>query len=380
MKLPVLSLTNPVHRLVLQIAAYAGFFLAALVFFIVLFFPFNRWKDDIEDILLQRTGKTITIEGVEGWRLIGIKLKGVTILSDKSARRQGLPAGPGGTVGKLGGTASAGAKEGMEDSKEDKGAAKTGKEARVETGKTAPEGTYVDSVAVRPALLPLLTGKKGVVFDVEIYDGEIDGKVTFGKKTVIDVDLDDLDLRAMTFLENLLGLPFLGEVNGRADLEYSGKNAIDTKGTIELKVADLQIGDRDSKLDLSKAGGGIIKGAIKFEPVEIGDLVVKLSGEGGRLQVLKMEAASRHIEIKGGGEVKINQPISMTMLNLYVKFKFKDEYVESSAMTKSVFSTLDRLTKFRQAKRTDGFWGFAIRGALSGGIRPIPAKVGPNGM
>ena len=378
MKMPVLSLTNPVHRLVLQIAAYIGFFLVALVFFIVIFFPFNRWKDDIEDILLQRTGKTITIEEVEGWRLIGIKLKGVTILSDKSTRKQGLPPGPGGTMGKLAGTVAdpSGTKEGT-DGKE---AAKTGKEAKEKTVKNAPEGTYVDSVAVRPALLPLLTGKKGVVFDVEIYDGEIDGKVTFGKKTVIDVDLDDLDLRAMTFLENLLGLPFLGEVNGRAGLEYSGKNAIDAKGTIKLKIADLQIGDRDSKLDLSKAGGGIIKGAIKFEPVEIGDLVLKLSGEGGRLQVLQMEAASRHNEIKGGGEVKINQPISMTMLNLYVKFKFKDEYVESSAMTKSVFSTLDRLTKFRQAKRPDGFWGFAIRGALSGGIRPIPAKVGPNGM
>jgi type II secretion system protein N len=386
MKMPVLSLTNPVHRLVLQIAAYVGFFLAALVFFIYLFFPFNRWKDDIEDILLQRTGKTFTIEKVEGWRLIGIKLKGVTILSDKSTRKGGLTPGPGGTMGKLAGTASAGVdaapsgtKEGMEN-KEGKGAAKTGKEAREKTVEKTPEGTVVDSVAVRPALLPLLTGKKGVVFDVEIYGGEIDGKVTFGKKTVIDVDLDDLDLRAMTFLENLLGLPFLGEVNGRADLEYSGKNAIDAKGTIKLKIADMQIGDRDSKLDLSKAGGGIIKGAIKFEPVEIGDLVVKLSGEGGRLRVLQMEAASRHIEIKGGGELKINQPISMTMLNLYVKFKFKDEYIESSAMTKSVFSTLDRLTKFRQAKRTDGFWGFAIRGALSGGIRPIPAKVGPDGM
>jgi hypothetical protein len=112
----------------------------------------------------------------------------------------------------------------------------------------------------------------------------------------------------------------------------------------------------------------------------VGDLVLEMEGEEGKLKITKMEAASRHIELMGGGDVRVAQPIGLSSMNLYVKFRFLDAYVQSSAMTKSVFSTLDRITKFRQAKRTDGFWGFALRGTISGGLKPIPAKVGPGGM
>jgi type II secretion system protein N len=279
-----------------------------------------------------------------------------------------------------GGSAAGRSKDKLEDKAKDKAVASEKKGDEDGSEEEEREGTYVESVAVRPAILSFLTGSKGVIFDVDIYGGDIDGKVTFGKKTSIDIDIDDVDVREISFLENLIGLPFIGEVNGKVDLEYTGKTATDMEGTVKLKIDDLMIGDKGSKLDLSKAGGGIIKGAIKFEPVEVGDLVLEMEGEEGKLKITKMEAASRHIELMGGGDVRVAQPIGLSSMNLYVKFRFLDAYVQSSAMTKSVFSTLDRITKFRQAKRTDGFWGFALRGTISGGLKPIPAKVGPGGM
>lgn len=375
MNLPWINITNPMTRLLLQIGGYLFVFLFSLFFFIYLFFPYDRWKGDLEEILSQRTGKTFTIEEIDGWRLVGIKMKGVTITSPEDDEEAGGGASREKPKGK--------AKDGDKAAAKDEGAGKDKKAQEPADGPEEEErkGTYVDSVAVRPAILSFLTGSKGVIFDVDIYDGDIDGKVTFGKKkTSIDVDIDDLDVREITFLEDLIGLPFIGEVSGRVDVEYSGKTAAGMEGTVKLKVDDLRIGDKNSKLDLSKAGGGIIKGALKFEPVEVGDLVLEMKGEEGRLKITKMEAASKHIELMGGGEVRVAQPIGLSSMNLYVKFRFLDAYVQSSAMTKSVFSTLDRITKFRQAKRTDGFWGFAVRGTFSGGLKPIPAKVGPEGM
>lgn len=376
----MINITNPFHRLLLKIGLYAGVFLFTLLFFIYLFFPYNRWKGDLEDMLSQRMGKNFKIEEVEGWRLVGVKLNGVTITPENKSDEEGKSSAYTSTMVKSAVLTNGKGKSEISIDGGRKKDSKSKKNKGEKTAKEAPKGITIDSIAVRPAILSFIFGSKAVIFSVDIFDGDIDGKVKFGKKTVIDIDIDDIDVREITFLENMIGLPFIGEVDGTIDLEYSAKRMSEMSGDVKLTVKDLHIGDKDSKLDLSKAGGGIIKGAIKFEPVEVGDLVLKLSGEDGKLKIVKMEASSKHIQLHGAGELKINQPISLSILNLYIKFKFLDAYVESSSMTKSVFSTLDRLTKFRQAKRTDGFWGFAIRGTLSGGIKPIPAKIGPGGI
>jgi type II secretion system protein N len=221
----------------------------------------------------------------------------------------------------------------------------------------------------------------GLVFNVDIFEGDIDGKLKSSKKsTSIKLDLDDLDISRVEPLTGLLGIPFKGELSGDADLSYTSKDMEGPKGAVGLKVRGLQLGDKDSQIDLSRAGGGILKGAIKFDPVEMGNLVIKLKGEQGVVKVTTFGSSSNHIDLKGGGDITVRKPTPQSQLNLYVMFRFKDAYVQKSAMTKTVFSTIERLTKFRQAKRKDGFFGFSIKGALAGGIQTVPARTGPDGM
>ena len=363
------SIKNPFQKLALRVVFYIALFVVSLLLFIYLFFPYNRWKKDIEVALSQYSGKTVTIEDIDGWRIIGIKLKGVTLSSlaaaevrDKKAPRQE-----------------------DEEKSEDINKGKTTekalqKEKEQKSDRDADSGMRFDSIAARPAILSLLTGKLGIIYSAAIFDGDIDGKFKTGPMTSINVDLDDIDIESIDFLNNLLGLPFLGELKGNLDIAFPGQKTNELSGDVKLVIKNLQIGDKGSKLDLAKAGGGIMKGAIKFDPVEVGDLVLELKGENGTLNVEKLHASSKHLELDGAGEIKIKQPVSLSTLNIYVKFKFKDAYIQKSPMTKSVFSTLDKLNKFRQAKRTDGFWGFAIRGSLTGKIKPIPARIGPGGM
>ena len=363
-----LSTKNPFQKLAMKVAFYIAFFFVSLLLFIYLFFPYNRWKKDIEVILSQYSGKTVTIEDIDGWRIVGIKMKGITLSSEAAAEAQDREASK--------------EEDGEEDEEEDEGKAK-GKAAGEEKPKSDPDGDAgirFDSIAVRPAILSLLFGKVGVIYSADIFDGDIDGRFKAGKITAIKVGLDDIDIENIDFLGNLLGLPFLGELRGDMDIEFPGQKINELSGDMKLVIKDLQIGAKGSKLDLAKAGGGIMKGAIKFDPVEVGDLVLELKGEDGTLKIEKLHASSKHLELDGAGEIKIKKPFSLSTLNIYVKFKFKDAYISKSPMTKSVFSTLDRLNKFRQAKRTDGFWGFAIRGSLAGKIKPIPARIGPGGM
>jgi hypothetical protein len=90
----------------------------------------------------------------------------------------------------------------------------------------------------------------------------------------------------------------------------------------------------------------------------------------------KLESSSQHLEIRGSGDVTLHEPLLASALNIYVMFKFLPAYLDKSAMTKSIFSALDRIPKMRQAKRPDGYFGYVIKGDLKSGPRPLPSRTG----
>jgi len=361
----------------LRIICYIFSFLFFLVFFIYVFFPLNRWKGNIEEIASSYTGKVVTIDKVEGWKFIGLKLKGVRILNKEKAKEEAFQK----TIKDLDSHV-----EYLLDAFDARGNAtldgkNTAKKSDSANLKRENSGEFlIDEICFRPKIFSFLLGRKGIVFSIEVVGGEVNGEVSIGKKSNFEVDFDDVDLEKIHYFEDVIGLPFSGKVKGEMNLSFKGQKYSEADGEINIKIKEMQIGKAGGKLDLGKAAVGLISGAVKFEPVKVGNFKVGLKGESGVLKVTEMKASSEHLDIEGGGELKIGQTLSSTRIDLYLKFKFKDAYIQKSAMTRSIFSTLDRITKFRQAKRSDGFWGFAIRGTIAGGLKPVPARTGPNGI
>ena len=358
------------ERTWLKIGGYAAFFVFSFVLLCYLLFPFNRWKGTLEELMSRQLDRKVTIGSVGSWGITGLKLKDVTIEKieeDEGDRDAGIF---------------------------EKAATKAGvkkKSKKKEKKKAIP--LRIDRLGLRVALLPVLTGKVGVCFDARLFDGALKGCYVDASRSILgrrsdsppseddprsglDVKLRGIDLRQIKQLEDLVGLPFNGEVEGDVDLSYVAGLPRTAEGGVELRIEDLQVGEKGGKIDLSKAGG-VLQGEITFEPIVIGDLVLEMEGEDGVLQVENLKASSRHVEIRGAGDVSLRQPLLLSALNIYVMFKFLPAYTDKSSMTKTIFSALDRLPKMRKAKRPDGYFGYLLKGNLKNGPKFAPSRSGP---
>lgn len=365
-----LSLLGKRERLGLRFAGYGAFFLGSFLLMTYLLFPFNRWKGTLEELMSRQLDRKVTIGAVGSWGVMGLKLKDVTIeqVEQESAPRLGI-------------YEQAAAKKGIK-------IAKSKKEARK---KSVP--LHIDRLGLRLSLLATLTGKSGACFDAKLFDGRVKGCYVDASRSLwgggrdrppedddprssLKVKFRNLDLEEVPHLEAMVGLPFFGVVDGDAAISYVAGLPHTAEGEVELLVEGLRIGEPGGKLDLSKAGG-VLQGEITFEPIEVGNLEFEMKGEGGGLVVKKLEAKSRHIQIRGAGDVALRQPMMLSALNIYVMFKFLPAYTDKSSMTKTIFSALDRIPKMRKAKRPDGFFGYLVKGDLRKGPQAVPSRSGP---
>lgn len=356
------------QKLALRIAGYLAFFVVFFLLMLYLLFPFNRWKGTLQEILSRELGRRVTVGSVHGWGVTGLKLQDVRIEEPE-------PDEEGGARGRR---TPAGSRK---------------KAGRRSEPRNPP--LTVDELGLRYSLFAALRGKMGVCFDVRIYDGFIKGCYVDGARTpagepkqiesgkapprsTIDLKVRRIDLTRVERLTSLLGLPFFGTAEADVDIEYPAGDPGDVGGEVEVRLEDLRIGEPGGKLDLEKTWGGMLSGDVSFEPIEVGDLEMVLTGREGRLVVEKLGSSSRHVEIRGAGDIVMREPLLSSGLNIYLMFKFLPAYINQSAMTKTIFSTLDRLPQMRKAKRPDGYFGFLLKGDLRTGPKPLPSRSGPS--
>ncbi len=355
----------------LQLGGYVLFFICSFLLLCYLLFPFNRWKGTLEELLSQQLDRKVTIGSVGSWGLTGLKLRDVTIekVEDAEEPEAGI----------------------FEEAAAKAGVKKKGQGKKSKKKKSIP--LHIDRLGLRIALLAVVTGKVGVCFDARLFDGLVKGCYVDASRSILgsrkdeppseedprsglDVKIRGIDLNEISQLEDLVGLPFIGVVEGDVDLSYVAGLPRTAEGELELRVEDLQIGEKGGKLDLSKTGS-VLQGEITFEPIVVGDLVLEMKGEGGILAVESLEASSKHVQIRGAGDASLRQPLMLSVLNIYVMFKFLPAYTDKSSMTKTIFSALDRLPKMRKAKRPDGYFGYLLKGNMKNGPKFAPSRSGP---
>ncbi|MCM8764137.1 MAG: type II secretion system protein GspN, partial [Candidatus Omnitrophica bacterium] len=249
-KFPKISveIQNPTIKFIVKIVGYLFVFLFAFIFFIYQLFPYNRWKNEAEEIISQYIGKHVTIEKIKGWGLTGIELKGVGISSEKSIKEVATA------------IKNKNADEEPETKKEiDKKSPvdKVNTKRPSNASNTKNQNFRIDSVKIKPYFLALITGSTGAVFKIKMLAGEIGGKIKIGKKSSLRISIEDINMNNLTFIEETIGLPFIGEINGNIKIDFPGKNYQESKGMVKIKISNMQIGETGGKLNLEKAGGGI---------------------------------------------------------------------------------------------------------------------------
>jgi type II secretion system protein N len=317
---------------------FPAFYLFALAFFGYLTFPFDRLKDRViaEFDAAQRKSATpgsapmrLEIDKLGSYWLTGAQAKGVRLVMPPSKESPGDPFG-------------APAAE-----------------------KPATDSVIaIDEAHVRVRLLPLLLGRVRVDFWASVFGGEVSGSVPVGSGGSIDLDFEGVELAKVDPIVQGLGVPVKGSLTGKLELLPVDGKFNKASGSLDLKIADLGVGDGKTK----------IQGLLAIPEAKLGDVVVSAEAKDGMLRITKFASSTgKDLELVGDGKIGVREPASESTADLYVRFKFSDAYRGKNDTTKALLGApgsnapamLDLDPKVKRAKRADGFYGWHVYGPLS---------------
>ena len=227
----------------------------------------------------------------------------------------------------------------------------------------------VQSARARLGLLSLLTGSTAVSFDAELGEGEVEG--TFeqdGDAKKLVATLSKVDLDKLGLLEQMVALPMKGTLTGDFDLSL-GAQPTNTNGKIKLTVQKLVVGDGKAKLKLGSMGG------LTIDPISAGDVVVDVDVQNGVGNVKNLSANGSDLKLKGSGDIRFNQPLARSRLNVLLRLELTDAYRNKSSRTKAMFALLEgsSVPQVAMAKTPDGAYELRLTGSFRK-VQALPAN------
>jgi type II secretion system protein N len=328
---------SPRTRRILKWCLFPLFYGFVFVCFAVWTFPYDRLKDRLVAEFNARqpagTGTRIEIESMSGYWIHGIEAEGVKLVA---------PPPPPGEDGKP-------------------------KEPRV---------MKIEQMHVSISLLRLLVGTKHVKFGGDMFGGTIDGFTSDADDArTINVELEGVAVGDLPVLQEVVGLPLGGALTGTVELNMPESKLSKASGKIDLKIADLTLGDGKAK----------IQNALALPKVEAGELVLEAEATEGRLKISKLTATGKHLEVVSDGTIRLRDPLDSSLAELSLRFKFTDAYKTQDDITKGLFGEpgsnlglFDLNPKNKRAKRPDGFYAFRMTGPLAK-AEMTPAPLGAAG-
>jgi type II secretion system protein N len=323
---------NPRLRRILAYAGYPAFYVVCLVVFSYVCAPWERLKNAIVSNFNANAPLHMQVDKLTwAWRFPGVVAKGVKFV--------GTPP-----------QAEPGAKE-----------------------KPAPEYVVEDMFA-RVSMFPLLWGTTSLALSLDGFGGNIDTSVkTSSDGRSLEMELTDVDASKMPYLADLIGLPLGGTVSGKIDLKLPQEKLSLADGTIELKIADLTLGDGKTK----------IRDMIALPTVRAGQFTMKADVTEGMMKLSELSTKGPDLEVVSEGRIRLMDKPEASLAELNLRFKFADAYTNKDDMTRSIFGApgsnvpglFDLDPKMKRAKRSDGFYAWRITGPL-GRLAFAPASGG----
>ncbi|MFL5355312.1 type II secretion system protein GspN [Archangium sp.] len=183
------------------------------------------------------------------------------------------------------------------------------------------EPLNLDSVAVRPALLPL-----GVAFHANLLGGSVSGNVGGLSDVQVAVTLSNLDPSAGN-LKAFSGVDLAGKLNGTLNLTLPK-----TRGQPDLSQANGQLA-LDTK-ELIIQGGNVMvpmygtPTPMDLPRIALGNIDARIKIEKGLGTVETLQAKSDDLEIQGSGTVKLGQRLDVSQPDMDFKLRAEAEFVK----------------------------------------------------
>jgi len=318
-------------------AIFGGAGLVAYAFSLMVFFPYDRAKE-MAQAMAAAQGWDMTIADVGPTWNLGLRFSGIRMASRNEK--------PGAKVVRF-----------------------TIEEARVALGLATFFGSGSD-----------------LKVSLDAFGGRIDFATTqAGSKSKpgpfrLALKIENVNLEDVPGIRESINMPFAGHLALDADLASdTGKNA-DLHGQASFTCASCVAGD--GKTPFKVASNPFLAGGLTLPKLRLGDLVGHVAVDKGTAKLEGVEAKSPDGELTLEGEVVLRDPLNLSSLNLYLRFKLNPPFLKAAPTIEPVLQMAGSA-----GKRSDGFFGLRIfgtfmsPGAAFSTVSPVvtPARLSPAG-
>lgn len=241
-----------------------------------------------------------------------------------------------------------------------------------------PAELNVDVARVRVSLLGMLFGTRTVNFDLDAWDGHVEGAyVERGKDREVEVDIKGVELGQAEALASMLSVPLEGRLTGTIKIAMPEGKATKGSGVVTLELDDAAIGKgKDFELEIPNMG------KLGLPRLTLGNLSIQAEAKEGILRINKLVATGKDVDINGEGRIQMRELATDSIADINLSLKIADSYRTKNDKTKSIFGEpgksglLDFNPKAKTMKRPDGSWAIRLTGPLSK-ISTMPGSLVP---
>ena len=237
-----------------------------------------------------------------------------------------------------------------------------------------PARYIIDDVRVRLGLLSTMFGRPSYSFLAHALSGSVEGHVSGNnEESKVAVEIDKLVLNGVPGIQQSLGgLPVDGTVSGKLDVSVPKNLLANANGTIDVDIEDIAIGDGKAKLTVPN--DPFLSAGVTFPRVKLGKLSGQIVIEKGRARFEGVRVHSADADATLDGYVELHDPIGMSQIHAYLKFRPSEALVKREATVELMTNALAGT-----AKRSDGYLGIQMTGPLSA-MFFLPSKDPPFGV
>jgi type II secretion system protein N len=240
-----------------------------------------------------------------------------------------------------------------------------------------PKVTVIDELYGSVSVFRLLFGKVAGSFGATMQSGEIEGDFSSSDaEQSLALKLSQVAVGEIPMLADLAGLPLKGVVDGEIEVTLPEKMPTKAEGKVALTMDGVAAGDGKAK---------VLK-VIALPELKVGTVKIAATIAEGRVKLDTVSAKGADFEMVMDGNVRLREPIGMSVLDLGMRFRFLDSYKNKNDITKGLFGSngvpglFEMDEKVRRAKREDGFYGWRVIGPMDKpNVEPNPSGAATTG-
>lgn len=225
------------------------------------------------------------------------------------------------------------------------------------TDGTKPGHFVIDSARITTKPWKNLMGGLAYGIKAEAFGGDLVLAVEADKeKGEGSASINEINLAELPGIKESIGLPLAGTISAQIEMLLPKLHAVEADGRIEISCSDCSVGDGKAKLKVPS--NPLLAEGLTMPKLRFGDLEGTIVFTKGNGQIEGLHSKSPDIELDIDGTVRLADPVEMSQVDLYIKFKLSDKLVKSN----DKFQLLLQFAEM-QGKRSDGFFGFRMQGS-----------------